>query len=416
MKYVVTILVVAALSLLVFVYRSEFEAYLPGWVAHPAGGSQGAVSTASAAAGNGGRHGGGGGQGQGRSVTVTTAVAKTGSIPVLRQTIGTIVPVESTALTSPISGIVANVLAKDGSEVQKGDLLIQLDDRTIRANIQRDEAQLAKDQAILDSANSTLSRVETLSKSGVDTQQQFSDAAATAKQAAATVQVDQANLAADNVTLSQTQIRAPFDGKLGAVLLSAGAYVAPGADVVLLTKMKPVYAEFSLPEPDLDLVRANYASKTLTAEVHSTQDNSNASSGDIVFIDNNVDAASGTFKLRMLLDNQAENFWPGQSLKVIVSAGKMDNLVTVPMVALQPQSGGYVSFVVKPDKTVEKRKVTLALSNGNLAGVSQGIADGEQVVTEGQASLVEGTRVTVNAPPSGANDPKAEISQNGVSL
>lgn len=416
MKYVVTILVVAALSLLVFVYRSEFEAYLSGWVAHPSEGSQGAVSTASAAAGNGGRHGGGGGQGQGRSVTVTTAVAKTGSIPVLRQTIGTIVPVESTALTSPISGIVANVLAKDGSEVQKGDLLIQLDDRTIRANIQRDEAQLVKDQAILDSANSTLSRVETLSKSGVDTQQQFSDAAATAKQAAATVQVDQANLAADNVTLSQTQIRAPFDGKLGAVLLSAGAYVAPGADVVLLTKMKPVYAEFSLPEPDLDLVRANYASKTLTAEVHSTQDNSNASSGDIVFIDNNVDAASGTFKLRMLLDNQAENFWPGQSLKVIVSAGKMDNLVTVPMVALQPQSGGYVSFVVKPDKTVEKRKVTLALSNGNLAGVSQGIADGEQVVTEGQASLVEGTRVTVNAPPSGANDPKAEISQNGVSL
>ncbi len=416
MKYVVTILVVAALSLLVFVYRSEFEAYLPGWVAHPSEGSQGAVSTASAAAGNGGRHGGGGGQGQGRSVTVTTAVAKTGSIPVLRQTIGTIVPVESTALTSPISGIVANVLAKDGSEVQKGDLLIQLDDRTIRANIQRDEAQLVKDQAILDSANSTLSRVETLSKSGVDTQQQFSDAAATAKQAAATVQVDQANLAADNVTLSQTQISAPFDGKLGAVLLSAGAYVAPGADVVLLTKMKPVYAEFSLPEPDLDLVRANYASKTLTAEVHSTQDNSNASSGDIVFIDNNVDAASGTFKLRMLLDNQAENFWPGQSLKVIVSAGKMDNLVTVPMVALQPQSGGYVSFVVKPDKTVEKRKVTLALSNGNLAGVSQGIADGEQVVTEGQASLVEGTRVTVNAPPSGANDPKAEISQNGVSL
>ncbi|KQQ55397.1 hypothetical protein ASF69_19435 [Rhizobium sp. Leaf311] len=337
-------------------------------------------------------------------------------MPVLRQTIGTIVPVESTALTSPISGIVANVLAKDGSEVQKGDLLIQLDDRTIRANIQRDEAQLAKDQAILDSANSTLSRVETLSKSGVDTQQQFSDAAATAKQAAATVQVDQANLAADNVTLSQTQIRAPFDGKLGAVLLSAGAYVAPGADVVLLTKMKPVYAEFSLPEPDLDLVRANYASKTLTAEVHSTQDNSNASSGDIVFIDNNVDDASGTFKLRMLLDNQAENFWPGQSLKVTVSAGKMDNLVTVPMVALQPQSGGYISFVVKPDKTVEKRKVTLALSSGNLAGVSQGLADGEQVVTEGQASLVEGTRVTVNASPSGANDPKAEISQNGVSL
>lgn len=414
MKYVVTFLVVAALSLLVFVYKSEFEAYLPAWVVHAPASTEGAASAANGGARNGDRHGG---AGQGRTVAVTTAVAKAGSIPVQRQTIGTIVPVQSTALTSPISGIVAKVLARDGAEVKQGDLLVQLDDRTIRANIQRDEAQLAKDKANLDSANTTLARVETLNKSGVDTQQQVSDAAATAKQAAATILVDQANLAADQVTLSQTQIRASFDGRLGAVLLSEGAYVAPGADVVLLTGMKPVYAEFALPEPDLELIRANDASKTLSAQVTPTlaSGTTSASSGDVVFIDNNVDAASGTFKMRVLLDNEAENFWPGQSLKVTVSAGQLDNLVTVPLVALQPQAGGYVSYVVKPDKTVEKRTVTLALSNGNTAGVSQGLADGDQVVTEGQAGLTDGARVTVNAS-SGGEDSKARISQNGVSL
>ncbi len=416
MKYIVTILLVAAISLLLFVYRGEFEAYLPAW-ANPTQATSGATHSAANGQTRNGDKRGGAAQGGARTSAVTVAVAKSGSIPVVRQTIGTIVPVASTALTSPISGIVANVLAKDGAEVKAGDLLVQLDDRTIKANIQRDQAQLAKDQASLDSANTTLARVESLSKSGVDTQQQFSDAAAAAKQAAATVAVDQANLAADNVTLSQTQIRAPFDGKLGAVLLSAGAYVAPGADVVLLTQMKPVYAEFVLPEPDLDLARSNLASKSLTADVYPTQAQGKdaSASGSVVFLDNNVDAASGTFKLRVLLDNQSETFWPGQSLKVTVNAGQMDNLVTVPLVALQPQGGGYVSYVVKPDKTVEKRKVTLALSNGNLAGVSQGITEGELVVTEGQASLTDGSHVVVNQTADPA-DTKAEISQNGVSL
>jgi multidrug efflux system membrane fusion protein len=147
----------------------------------------------------------------------------------------------------------------------------------------------------------------------------------------------------------------------------------------------------------MDLVRTNLASKSLTADVYPTQVQTEklSGSGNIVFIDNTIDSASGTFKLRVRLDNDAEQFWPGQSLNVTVNAGKIDNLVTVPFVALQPRTDGYVCYVVHPDNTVELRKVTLALSDGKVAGLSQGLADGDTVVVEGQASLTNGSHVTV---------------------
>lgn len=416
MKYILTLVVVAALSVLLFVYRSDFQAYLPAWANPTATQPESVHASADRPSKNGDRRGGGG-QAGGRTITVAVAVAKTGKLPVTRQTIGTIVPVASTAVTTNISGLVAKVLVKDGAEVKAGDVLVQLDDRTIKANIQRDQAQLAKDQASLDAANSTLNRIQTLAKTGVDTQQQVSDATLAVKQATATLLVDQANIAADNVALSQTQIKAPFDGKLGTVQFSEGAYVAPGTNVALLTQMKPVYAEFMLPEPDLDLIRSTMASNSLTADVTPTQASQNnaPSTGKIVFIDNNVDSASGTFKLRMLLENDAEKFWPGQSLNVAVNAGQSPDLVVVPMVALQPLSGNYTTYVVKPDNTVEQRKVTVALSNGTLAGVSDGLKDGDAVVVEGQASLTNGSRVMVKNPSEGA-DAGPKISQNGAAL
>ncbi|MBB3945219.1 multidrug efflux system membrane fusion protein [Rhizobium skierniewicense] len=416
MRFIISVAAVIAVSTLLFVNRDTVEAYLPSWAKPTSATTQTHASDDTQTKG-GGRHGGGGGGQAGRPLAVTVATAKAGSLPVTRQTIGAIVPVASTALTSPISGIVASVLVSDGAEVKAGDLLVQLDDRTIKANIARDEAVLLRDQAVLEAAQATLARVESLSRQGVDTQQQFSDANATVKQAQATLSVDRSNIAADNVTLSQTQIRATFDGKLGVVLLSPGAYVAPGGEVVMLTQMKPVLAEFFLPEPDLDLVRTAMTRKTLTADVFTTQaqqqDGKATGTGNIVFIDNTVDPASGTFKLRMRLDNDPATFWPGQSLKVTVKAGQVDDLVTVPLVALQPQAGGFVCYVVAPDNTVEQRKVTLALTDGDVAGVSSGLKDGDTVVTEGQASLINGSHVVVNKPKDAAGSKPAAAAVTG---
>lgn len=410
MKYGNAIAIVAACAaVLAFVARDQIAPHLPAFL----GG--GGVSSAETASGTdqrkhqAGQHGG-------AVVTVAVATARQGSLPVLRQTIGSIVPIASTALGSPAAGIVSEILVKDGATVKAGDLLVRLDDRTINAGIDRDTATIAREQATLDDARANLQRVQTLSTAGAQTKQQYDAAVAAAKQAEAAIAVDMATLAADKVALTQTQIRAPFDGKLGVVVLSPGAYVAPGANVVTLTQMKPAYAEFTLPETDLDLARASLSAGTLTVGVSPmvSRGKAQATSGPIVFIDNAVDAASGTFKLRALLANQADTFWPGQSLDVEVNAGDRTGLVLVPAVAVQPQDDGAVCYVVKPDRTIEIRKVTVAFNVGDTAGITGGLKDGDIVVTEGQSTLTTGTAVAVAAAGSTAGKPVTAVDGAGT--
>ena len=245
----------------IFLFRAQLAPYLPSFISErisPASPAQpaGAIAADNAPAQTGIQ-----------AVTVAVATAKAGSLPVLRQTIGTITPIASTALSSPAAGTVTKVLVKDGDNVNTGDVLVQLDDRTIRANIERDTAVLARNQAALDNANTTLQRIEKLNSDGADTRQQYDDAVSAVKQATAAVSIDNATLQADQVALTQTRITAPFDGKLGVVIPSLGAYLSAGAEVATLTQMAPVYAEFVLSEADLDLARSALANKVLTVSV-----------------------------------------------------------------------------------------------------------------------------------------------------
>lgn len=331
------------------------------------------------------------------AVPVTIAVAKTGSMPILRQTIGTIIPVSSTAVSSPAAGIVATVAVKDGAEVKAGDLILQLDDRAIQAAIGKDNAAIAKDQATLDDANISLNRIRNLVRSGVDTSQAGDDAVAAVKVAQAQIGVDQAQLAADNVSLTNTRITAPFDGQLGVVLVSQGAFVSAGTAVATVTQMKPVYAEFSLAETDLALARNALLQDGLTVEVTPSRGHPTpvTATGKVSFIDNNVDLSSGSFKLRATLSNDDNSFWPGQSLNVQLKAGEQQNLILIPGVAVQPQENGSSTYVVKDDGTVEIRPVTVAIRINDMAGISQGLKAGEKVVTEGQGTLSANSRVTI---------------------
>lgn len=392
-RWIIAIFCIALIAL-GFFYRAELAKFLPqpiaGWLS-PGAGNRDAHAQ---------KHGP-------LRVTVLVTAAESGSLPIVRQTIGTVVPLLSTAVSSQISGIVAKVVAKDGATVKAGDLLISLDDRVIAANVRRDKAVLAKDQASLDDAEATLARVNSLTKNGADSKQQGDDALAAVKEAQAAVEVDGANLAADSALLAQTEIRAPFDGRLGAMQLSPGAFVAPGTAIVTLTQMKPVYAEFTLPETDLALAHASYAAGKLRIEVSPMllSGSSQTASGPIVFIDNAIDPASATFKLRALLANDQEKLWPGQSLNVQANAGPVDNLVLVPLVAVQSQDSGSICYVVKPDMTVEMRRVEVALRNGDSAGIVHGLKAGELVVIEGQSSLESGTAVIVQKSKSASTEP-----------
>ncbi len=338
-----------------------------------------------------------GAKAESRAVAVKAVAARAGSLPILRRTIGTVVPIRATELGSPVAGMVASIAVTDGATVKAGDLIVQLDDRAINAAVEKDKALTAKDQATLDDANAALARVESLVSTGVNTKQAGDDARAAVREAEAAVNADRAQLAADQVSLAYTRIVAPFDGRIGAVSVSPGAYVSPGAPVVLLTQMQPVHAEFTLSESDLALARDALAQGRLTATVAAQDADGKTEAGPVTFIDNTVDGASGTFRLRADLANASGALWPGQSLGVTVQAGEVPNLVLVPDAAVEPRDNGFVSYVVTADQAIDARPVTVALRAGGETGLSAGVQAGELVVTEGQALLHKGSKVTVEA-------------------
>lgn len=321
--------------------------------------------------------------------------AVTGSLPIKRRTVGTVVAIASTAVNSPQAGNVSALDVSDGASIKKGDLIAQLDDRVIRAVIGKDQANIAKSQASLDDAELQLKRVQDLVNRGVNTSQSGDDALAAVKVAQAQLQADKAQLVSDQVTLTNTKITAPFDGRIGAIAVSLGAYLPAGAPVTTLTQMAPVYAEFTLPETDLaQIQQTSVAAKlAVTASVVSADGKEDTESGQVTFIDNAIDSLSGTVKLRAELGNRSGNFWPGQSLRISIATGEIENLVLVPGVAVQPQENGAITYVVKPDNTIEIRPVTVALRANGMAGISKGLQPGEMVVTEGQAALVDGSKV-----------------------
>lgn len=345
---------------------------------------------------------------KGQTASVKVVTARAGDLPVVRQTIGAVVAQNSTALSSPAAGLVASLKAISRAQVKTGDILLKLDDRAIVATIAKDQAQLSKDSAVLKDASATYDSTQALVSKGVVTTQAGTDAQATVREAQASIDLDKAQIAVDQVTLANTSVQAPFDGQLGVFLVSPGAFVAAGTPIVTLTQMKPLFVEFALPQSDLAAARTALTANTLAAGIGSSVADGSSSDATypVVFLDNAVDGASGTFKMRALLANDDLNFWPGQTLSVQVELSRVPNLVLLPSVAVQPQADGTACYVVKADNTVEVRKVTVALQVGDEVGISAGLSAGEIVIVEGQGALSNGARVTV-APPDAKATPSA---------
>ncbi len=339
----------------------------------------------------------GGGKRSGSPITVAVAKAEAGSLPITRQTIGTVVSLATANLTGSVTGILAEVKVADGAAVKKGDLIALIDSRAARATLVKDQSTLAKDQANLDNLNQTMQRTLDLTAKGVFSKQNADDATTAAKVAEQLVNVDKAAVSADQVAISLTEVHAPFDGKLGTILLSPGAWVGATSVIATITQVDPVYAEFVLPDADADLARSNFASGKLSVSVV-PQGNKLVKpvEGPVVFVDHAIDPASGTLKMRASLPNADASLLIGQSLAIKFVAGTMDNLVLVPNVAVTPTATGNAVYVVKDDNTIEVRPVEVAMRGDKLAGLSKGLQVGEKVVIEGQVNLSNGSQVKIS--------------------
>lgn len=336
----------------------------------------------------------------GSGIAITSVIATVADFPIRRYAIGFVASPAVVAVNARVTSQVVSIAVKDGQMVKAGDLLISLDDRVLQAQVDRDKALLAKDQALLVSAQADLARAKELAEKQAGTEQAYDESLAAEKAAAATVDADQAQLDADTVQLGYATITAPISGRLGAVGVSVGDLVGVSngssqeAPLVTVTQMDPLQVNFSLPERDLPTLQQALAAPSTSSVTLRRADSRDAlATGVLDFVDSSVDIGSGTIAARATVPNPDLALWPGQYVDVVLQAGTLPQVVSVPTVAVQPSQKGPFVFVVKADNTVEVRPVQVALTEGDNSAISAGLQSGERVVTEGQARLKQGAAV-----------------------
>ena len=232
------------------------------------------------------------------------------------------------------------------------------------------------------------------------TAQAYDQALAAEKSAEATIAADQAQLDGDTVQLGFATITAPISGRLGAVNITTGDLVgtsggnAPATPLVTITQIDPLWVSFNLPESDFALLQKALASPQAAAvTLRKDGDPEPVGKGTLDFLDSSVDIASGTIAARATVPNADLTLWPGLYVNVVLDAGLMPQMTSIPAIAVQSGQKGPFVYVIKPDNTVELRQVQVALTQGGNSAISAGLESGERVVVEGQTRLTDGTPV-----------------------
>lgn len=327
-------------------------------------------------------------------VPVAVATAARKDVPVQLKAIGNIEPFNSVAIKSQVNGQIAKVHFKDGSDVQKGALLVTLQPESFQAALNQSEAALARDLAQARFAREQAERYQQLVAEGIVTKDQYDQLRTNAESAAAAVAADRAAIANARIQLNYCYIRSPISGRTGNLSLQLGNLVkANDLTLVTVNQISPIYATFSIPEKSLPEVKKAMAERALKIEAIVPNDPNGKETGTISFLDNAVNAATGTIRLKGVFANADRKLWPGQFVDVVMTLGVRRDAVVVPTQAVQVGQQGQHVYVVKPDKTAEMRPVTVAAEQAGESIIEKGVAPGETVVVSGQLRLTPGAKV-----------------------
>jgi membrane fusion protein, multidrug efflux system len=355
-------------------------------------------------------------------VPVTVAVASLESIPQEIHAIGGVEPSATVQIKSQIAGELTAVHFVEGGNVKKGDLLIEIDSRPYqealhqaeastakdRAQLRQAEANLAKDNAQLKNAEVLANRYDSLRKEGVTSREQSEQMqtnldslrqSARADQAAiessrAAVDTDLSAVERAKLELNYCQIRSPISGRAGNLLVHAGNLVkVSDVALVVVNQIEPIFVSFGVPEQYLGDIRKNSGERKLPVQVSLQEDTRKAARGFLAVIDNTVDNTTGTIRLKATFDNQERILWPGQLVNVTLTLDTLKNVTTVPAESVQAGQQGQFVYVVKADKGVDLRMVTVGRTLEKKIVVEKGVAAGETVVTDGQLLLYPGAHV-----------------------
>jgi multidrug efflux system membrane fusion protein len=329
-------------------------------------------------------------------VVVGQAVRRT--IPVVLSSIGNVESVASVAVRSRVAGQILEVRIKDGADVVKGQTIFIIDPEPFRIAVEQSEAQLARDQALLEKAERDLARYAKLVDKEYVTREQYESASTLAASQAATIQSDEAMAKEARLNLSYCTISAPISGRAGSINLRAGNLVKANDDAPLVTilKVEPVYVTFSVPEKYLAEVQARSAAGPLTVRATARGEKGDGHPGRLTFIDNTVDRTTGTIRLKAEFANEDRGLWPGQFVETELILSEQKNALIVPSTAIQVGQDGNFVFVVTPDGTAQPRPVVVDRLIGDDTVLVSGLDGGETVITDGQIRVVPGAKVTVS--------------------
>lgn len=335
-----------------------------------------------------------------RAVPVSVQLAKTSDVPLRLTVIGNVLPIATISVRSRIDGQVERVFFGEGQFVKKGEPLFQIDPRPYRVALAQARANLARDTAQARNAELEAKRAAALIKDKLVSQQEYDQKATAALTLNAAVLGDQAQVDSAQVNLDYTAIASPIAGRTGALQVAAGNLVKANGDpaLVVIRQISPIYVQFTAPAENLPDIRRYSAQGALKVQVTpSAGKASTPRDGQLTFIDNTVDVATGTITMKATLANEDGELWPGQFARVDLFLSQLEGAVVVPARAVQSGQQGDHVFVVSSDLKVQSRAVTTGARFGELVVIENGIAAGEQIVTDGQLSLVPGTKVEIKA-------------------
>jgi len=326
-------------------------------------------------------------------VTVTEAASR--NVPIYLDALGIVSASNTVAIRAQISGTLQSVNFTEGQEVHKGDTLAVIDPRPLQAALTQASAKKAQDQAQLVAAQKDLARFAELARRDYATQQSLDQQQAKVDQLKAMIDADQGAIENAQTQLSYATITAPFDGRVGFRQLDAGNIIHPTDTnpLTVLTRIRPSLAIFTLPQKNLGAVREAMLRGPVEVFAFDQDGHTQLASGKLMLIDNQIDQATSTIRLKAEFANEESRLWPGEFVRVRAQVDTRANAVTIPPPALQRGPSGLYAWVIKPDNTAEQRPLEANPVGTESVIVTKGLEPGERVVVNGQYRLQAGSRV-----------------------
>lgn len=332
---------------------------------------------------------------------VQFAVAEQKVVPRFLSGLGTVQAANVVTVTSRVEGQLMQLYFTEGQYVNKGDLLAQIDPRPFEVQLSQAEGQLAKDKATLANAQLDLARYQKLAGTKVISQQELDNQKAAVLQAQGSIKVDQAAVDNAKLQLTYSKITAPILGRVGLKQVDVGNFISSGTStpLVVITQTQPADVLFALPEGDIPAIQqAQSSGEKVLIEAWDRNNIALIASGELLSTDNQIDAATGTLKIKARFTNEEEKLFPNQFVNVKMQVETLQNAVVIPTAALQMGNEGHYVWILSDDNKVSKHNVTVGMQDSQQVVIESGLAANTKVITDGVDKLTDGTTVEVVTP------------------